>query len=36
MVHGEYWDAVASANIPAGAQVRVKSIADLKLHVDPV
>jgi len=36
VVRGEYWDAIASANIPAGAQVRVKSVAGLKLHVEPL
>jgi len=36
LVHGEYWDAVAPANVPAGAQVRVISVAGLKLHVEPV
>ena len=36
LVHGEYWDAVASTNIPVGAQVRVKGVAGLKLLVEPV
>jgi membrane-bound serine protease (ClpP class) len=36
MVRGEYWDAVASAKIPAGARVRVKSVSGLKLNVEPV
>ena len=35
LVHGEYWDAVAASNIPAGAQVRVKGMAGLKLQVEP-
>jgi membrane-bound serine protease (ClpP class) len=35
LVHGEYWDAVASSNLPAGAQVRVKGVAGLKLQVEP-
>ena len=35
LVHGEYWDAVASSNIPAGARVRVRAISGLKLLVDP-
>ena len=35
LVHGEYWDAVASTNIPAGAPVRVKAISGLKLLVEP-
>src|SRR5579872_507460 len=36
LVHGEYWDAVASTNVPAGTQVRVKGISGLKLLVEPV
>jgi len=36
LVHGEYWDAVASTNIPAGARVRVKAVTGLKLLVEPV
>jgi len=36
LIRGEIWDAVASANVPAGAQVRVKAIAGLKLMVEPV
>ena len=36
LVRGEIWDAVASANIPAGARVRVKGMAGLKLLVEPV
>ena len=35
LVRGEYWDAVASTNIPAGARVRVKAVSGLKLLVDP-
>ncbi len=35
LVHGEYWDAVASTNIPAGAPVRVKAVSGLKLLVEP-
>jgi membrane-bound serine protease (ClpP class) len=34
LVRGEYWDAVASTNVPAGAQVRVKAISGLKLLVE--
>jgi membrane-bound serine protease (ClpP class) len=34
MVRGEYWDAIAPSNIPAGAQVRVKGVAGLKLQVE--
>ena len=36
LVRGEIWDAVASANIPAGARVRVKAVTGLKLLVEPV
>ncbi|MBZ5607083.1 MAG: nodulation protein NfeD [Acidobacteriia bacterium] len=35
LVRGEYWDAVASANIAAGARVRVKAVAGMKLLVEP-
>ncbi len=35
-VHGEYWDAVAPATVPAGARVRVTGIQKLKLMVEPV
>ncbi len=34
LVRGEYWDAVASSNIPAGARVRVKAMDGLKLVVE--
>src|SRR5277367_4814378 len=34
LVRGEYWDAVALSNIPAGAHVRVRSVAGLKLKVE--
>jgi membrane-bound serine protease (ClpP class) len=34
LVRGEYWDAVAPSNIPAGAHVRVKGVAGLKLQVE--
>ena len=34
LVRGEYWDAIAVSNIPAGAQVRVKGVAGLKLQVE--
>jgi membrane-bound serine protease (ClpP class) len=34
LVHGEYWDAIAPAPIPAGAPVRVKGVAGLKLQVE--
>ncbi len=36
LVRGEYWDAIASGNVPAGARVRVKSVSGLKLVVEPV
>jgi membrane-bound serine protease (ClpP class) len=36
LVRGEIWEAVASANVPAGARVRVKALAGLKLLVEPV
>ena len=36
LVRGEIWDAVASANVPAGARVRVKGVEGLKLVVEPV
>lgn len=35
-VHGEYWDAVSSLPLPAGARVRVTAIDKLKLTVEPV
>jgi len=35
-VHGEYWDAVASQPVTAGARVRVTAIEKLKLKVEPV
>jgi membrane-bound serine protease (ClpP class) len=35
LVRGEYWDAIASANLPAGARVRVTNVAGIKLRVDP-
>lgn len=34
LVHGEYWDAIASSNIAAGERVRVKAVSGLKLLVD--
>jgi membrane-bound serine protease (ClpP class) len=34
LVRGEYWSAVAPSNIPAGAHVRVKGVAGLKLQVE--
>ncbi|HVN03627.1 MAG TPA: nodulation protein NfeD [Bryobacteraceae bacterium] len=35
-IRGEYWEAVAAANIPAGARVRVIGIDKLKLTVEAV
>lgn len=34
LVLGEYWSAIATAPVPAGAQVRVKGIAGMKLQVE--
>lgn len=34
LVRGEYWDAVAAAPVPAGAEVRVSGVAGLKLKVE--
>jgi membrane-bound serine protease (ClpP class) len=34
LVRGEYWHAIAASSIPAGAQVRVKAVAGLKLKVE--
>jgi membrane-bound serine protease (ClpP class) len=34
LVRGEYWDAVAAAPVPAGAEVRVSGVAGLKLRVE--
>ena len=34
LVRGEYWNAIAASNIPAGARVRVKGVAGLKLRVE--
>jgi membrane-bound serine protease (ClpP class) len=34
-VHGEYWDAVSSAPVESGAEVRVVAIDGLKLRVEP-
>ena len=35
-VHGEYWDAVATRPVAAGARVRVTAMEQLKLTVEPV
>lgn len=35
-VHGEYWNAVSSAPVEAGAQVRVKAIDHFTLKVEPI
>jgi membrane-bound serine protease (ClpP class) len=34
-VHGEYWDAISSAPVDAGASVRVVAIDGMKLRVEP-
>jgi len=34
-VHGELWDAVSSANVPAGERVRVSKVDGLELTVEP-
>jgi membrane-bound serine protease (ClpP class) len=34
-VHGELWDAISSANIPAGQTVVVRQVEGLQLQVDP-
>jgi len=34
-VHGELWDAIASANVPAGQSVIVRRVDGLQLQVDP-
>ena len=35
-VHGEYWDAVSSCPVEAGARVRVTAITGLQLKVEPM
>jgi membrane-bound serine protease (ClpP class) len=35
-VHGEIWDALATANVPAGEKVVVHEVDGLQLKVDPV
>jgi membrane-bound serine protease (ClpP class) len=35
-VHGELWDAIASADVPEGEKVVVRSVDGLMLRVDPV
>jgi membrane-bound serine protease (ClpP class) len=34
-IHGELWDAISSANLPAGQQVVVRQVKGLQLSVDP-
>jgi membrane-bound serine protease (ClpP class) len=34
-VHGELWDAISSANLPAGERVVVRSLDGLELQVEP-
>ena len=36
LVRGEYWDAVADADISLGTKVRVKAVESLKLRVEPI
>ena len=35
-VHGEYWNAVSSAPVPAGTRVRVRSVEGLVAQVEPL
>jgi membrane-bound serine protease (ClpP class) len=35
-VHGEYWDAVSSAPVLVGGQVRVVGVDGMKLRVEPI
>jgi membrane-bound serine protease (ClpP class) len=34
-IHGELWDAISSANLPAGQPVVVRQVKGLQLSVDP-
>jgi membrane-bound serine protease (ClpP class) len=34
-VHGEFWDAVSTAPVEAGARVRVLAVEGLRLKVEP-
>jgi membrane-bound serine protease (ClpP class) len=34
-IHGELWDAIASADVPAGQRVVVRQVKGLQLSVDP-
>jgi len=34
LIRGEYWNAVATSPVPAGAHVRVKGVAGMKLQVE--
>ena len=34
-VHGEYWDAVSSVPVDAGARVRVLAVDGIRLRVEP-
>jgi membrane-bound serine protease (ClpP class) len=34
-IHGEYWNAISSAPVDAGARVRVKDVDGLTLRVEP-
>jgi membrane-bound serine protease (ClpP class) len=35
-VHGELWDAIASAHMPAGSSVVIRGVEGLQLEVDPL
>lgn len=35
-VHGELWNAVSSAPVEAGAEVRIRAVSDLHLEVEPL
>jgi membrane-bound serine protease (ClpP class) len=34
LIRGEYWTAIAASPVPAGARVRVRGVADMKLQVE--
>jgi len=35
-IHGEFWDAVSTVPVEAGARVRVIAVEGLRLKVEPV
>jgi membrane-bound serine protease (ClpP class) len=35
-VRGEYWDAISSSPIEPGAQIRVRAVDGMKLHVEKI